>query len=526
MTSQPDNSRRPVRRALISVYDKTGLAELARGLAEAGVEIVYTGSTAQRIAEAGVEVTPVDSLTGFPECLEGRVKTLHPRVHAGILADTRKPEHLKQLADLDVKPFELVVVNLYPFTDTVASGADYDACVEQIDIGGPSMVRAAAKNHPSVAVLVDPADYGQALEAVAAGGFSLDQRRHLAAAAFRHTGAYDVAVATWMTEQTSGAGTGADSGYPVWQGQSLDLAATLRYGENPHQSAALYTDAAAAPGLAQARQLHGKEMSYNNYVDGDAAWRSAFDHAEPCVAIIKHANPCGIAIDSDIAAAHRAAHDCDPVSAFGGVIAANREVSVEMAEQVAEIFTEVIIAPSYADGAVEILQRKKNIRILQAQAPVGGEIERKQISGGVLVQQRDSLDAPGDVVSGWTKACGADADEQTLRDLLFAWRACRAVKSNAILLATGGATVGVGMGQVNRVDSARLAVQRAGERVSGAVAASDAFFPFADGLEVLAEAGVRAVVQPGGSVRDAEVIEAAEKAGITMYFTGARHFFH
>ncbi|HJC59682.1 MAG TPA: bifunctional phosphoribosylaminoimidazolecarboxamide formyltransferase/IMP cyclohydrolase [Candidatus Dietzia intestinigallinarum] len=526
MTSQPDNSRRPVRRALISVYDKTGLAELARGLAEAGVEIVSTGSTAQRIAEAGVEVTPVDSLTGFPECLEGRVKTLHPRVHAGILADTRKPEHLKQIADLDVKPFELVVVNLYPFTDTVASGADYDACVEQIDIGGPSMVRAAAKNHPSVAVLVDPADYAQALEAVAAGGFSLDQRRHLAAAAFRHTGAYDVAVATWMTEQTSDAGTGADSGYPVWQGQSLDLAATLRYGENPHQSAALYTDAAAAPGLAQARQLHGKEMSYNNYVDGDAAWRSAFDHAEPCVAIIKHANPCGIAIDSDIAAAHRAAHDCDPVSAFGGVIAANREVSVEMAEQVAEIFTEVIIAPSYADGAVEILQRKKNIRILQAQAPVGGEIERKQISGGVLVQQRDSLDAPGDVVSGWTKACGADADEQTLRDLLFAWRACRAVKSNAILLATGGATVGVGMGQVNRVDSARLAVQRAGERVSGAVAASDAFFPFADGLEVLAEAGVRAVVQPGGSVRDAEVIEAAEKAGITMYFTGARHFFH
>ena len=526
MTSQPDNSRRPVRRALISVYDKTGLTELARGLADAGVEIVSTGSTAQRISEAGIDVTPVDSLTGFPECLEGRVKTLHPRVHAGILADTRKPEHLEQIADLDVKPFELVVVNLYPFTDTVASGADYDACVEQIDIGGPSMVRAAAKNHPSVAVLVDPAGYGEALEAVAAGGFSLTQRRSLAAAAFRHTGAYDVAVATWMTEQTSDAGADADPGYPVWQGQSLDLAATLRYGENPHQSAALYTDAAAAPGLAQARQLHGKEMSYNNYVDGDAAWRSAFDHAEPCVAIIKHANPCGIAIDPDVAAAHRAAHECDPVSAFGGVIAANREVSVEMAEQVAEIFTEVIIAPSYANGAVEILQRKKNIRILEAQAPVEGDVERKQISGGVLVQQRDSLDAPGDVVSGWTKACGGDADEQTLRDLLFAWRACRAVKSNAILLAQSGATVGVGMGQVNRVDSARLAVQRAGERVSGAVAASDAFFPFADGLEVLAEAGVRAVVQPGGSVRDAEVIEAAEKAGITMYFTGARHFFH
>ncbi|GLB65397.1 bifunctional purine biosynthesis protein PurH [Dietzia sp. NCCP-2495] len=535
MTSQPDNSRRPVRRALISVYDKTGLTELAKGLADAGVEIVSTGSTAQRISDAGIDVTPVDALTGFPECLEGRVKTLHPRVHAGILADTRKPEHLEQIAELDVQPFELVVVNLYPFTDTVASGADYDACVEQIDIGGPSMVRAAAKNHPSVAVLVDPAGYGEALDAVAAGGFSLDQRRTLAAAAFRHTGAYDVAVATWMTEQTSGAG--ADAGmdatdgdtaveFPVWLGQSLDRAATLRYGENPHQSAALYTDAAAAPGLAQARQLHGKEMSYNNYVDGDAAWRSAFDHAEPCVAIIKHANPCGIAIDADIAAAHRAAHECDPVSAFGGVIAANREVSVEMAEQVAEIFTEVIIAPSYADGAVEILQRKKNIRILKAQPPAADEFERKQISGGVLVQQRDSLDADGDVVAGWTKACGDDADEQTLRDLLFAWRGCRAVKSNAILLASGGATVGVGMGQVNRVDSARLAVQRAGDRVTGAVAASDAFFPFADGLEVLAEAGVRAVVQPGGSVRDAEVIEAAEKAGITMYFTGARHFFH
>ena len=516
------DSRRPVRRALISVYDKTGLEELARGLADAGVEIVSTGSTAQRIADAGIAVTPVDALTGFPECLEGRVKTLHPRVHAGILADTRKPEHLEQIEGLGVHPFELVVVNLYPFTDTVASGADYDACVEQIDIGGPSMVRAAAKNHPSVAVLVDPAGYGDALEAVAAGGFTLEQRRRLAAAAFRHTGAYDVAVATWMTEQTSG----ADEGYPVWQGQSLDLVATLRYGENPHQSAALYTDAAAAPGLAQARQLHGKEMSYNNYVDGDAAWRSAFDHAEPCVAIIKHANPCGIAIDADIAAAHRAAHECDPVSAFGGVIAANREVTVEMAEQVAEIFTEVIIAPSYADGAVEILQRKRNIRILEAQPPAGEEIERKQISGGVLVQQRDALDADGDVVAGWTKACGDDADEQTLRDLQFAWRACRAVKSNAILLAQSGATVGVGMGQVNRVDSARLAVQRAGERVTGAVAASDAFFPFADGLEVLAEAGVRAVVQPGGSVRDAEVIEAAEKAGITMYFTGARHFFH
>ena len=517
-----DQSRRPVRRALVSVYDKTGLAEFARGLADAGVEIVSTGSTARTIAEAGVEVTAVEELTGFPECLEGRVKTLHPRVHAGILADSRKPEHLEQIADLGVESFELVAVNLYPFTETVASGADEDACVEQIDIGGPSMVRAAAKNHPSVAVLVDPAGYPEALEAVRAGGFTLDDRRRLAAAAFRHTGAYDVAVATWMTERTAG----DDEGFPVWLGQSLDLERPLRYGENPHQAAALYSDPAAAPGLAQAEQLHGKEMSYNNYTDGDAAWRSAWDHEEPCVAIIKHANPCGIAVAPDLAAAHRAAHESDPVSAFGGVIATNRSVTVEMAEQVAEIFTEVVIAPGYDDGAVEILQRKKNVRILVAEPPVRTGLERKEITGGVLVQQRDALDAPGDTTDGWTLACGEAADEATLRNLLFAWRACRAVKSNAILLASDGATVGVGMGQVNRVDSARLAVQRAGDRVRGAVAASDAFFPFADGLEVLAEAGVRAVVQPGGSVRDAEVIEAAERAGLTMYLTGTRHFFH
>ena len=527
-----DQSRKPVRRALVSVYDKTGLAELATGLAEAGVEIVSTGSTAQQIADAGVAVTGVEELTGFPECLEGRVKTLHPRVHAGILADTRKPEHVQQIADLGVESFELVVVNLYPFTDTVASGADDDACVEQIDIGGPSMVRAAAKNHPSVAVLVDPAGYSDALEAVREGGFTLARRRELAAEAFRHTASYDVAVATWMTEQTASNGDGAGdevegrAAFPAWLGQSLERSVTLRYGENPHQGAALYVDPAAAPGLAQAEQLHGKEMSYNNYTDGDAALRAAYDHAEPAVAIIKHANPCGVAIGDDVAAAHRAAHACDPVSAFGGVIASNREISVEMAEQVAEIFTEVILAPSYAEGAVEVLSRKKNIRILVAPAPVAGHLEHKQISGGVLVQERDDLTADGDVSGGWTKACGPDVDAATLRDLEFAWRSCRAVKSNAIVLADAGALVGVGMGQVNRVDSARLAVQRAGERAGGSVAASDAFFPFPDGLQVLAEAGVKAVVQPGGSVRDTEVIEAAEAAGVTMYLTGARHFFH
>ena len=523
-------TKRPIRRALVSVYDKTGLVELAKALGEAGVEIVSTGSTAKQIAEAGVDVTPVEQLTDFPECLEGRVKTLHPRVHAGILADTRKSEHLEQIAELGVAPFDLVIVNLYPFTETVASGANYDECVEQIDIGGPSMVRAAAKNHPSVGVVVSPESYGAVAEAVAGGGFTLSQRRALAAEAFRHTAAYDVAVGTWITEKTSGDSVSGEaveqSEFPVWTGQSLQRKATLRYGENPHQSAALYTDAAAAPGIAQATQLHGKEMSFNNYQDGDAAWRAAFDHAEPCVAIIKHANPCGIAVAGDVAAAHRAAHACDPLSAFGGVIAVNREVTVEMAKQVAEIFTEVIIAPSYEDGAVEILQGKKNIRILTAPVPEE-RIERKQITGGALLQSRDVLDAPGDVASGWTKACGEDVSDEVLRDLVFAWRAGRAVKSNAILLASSGATVGVGMGQVNRVDSAHLAVQRAGaERAAGAVASSDAFFPFADGLQVLIDAGVKAVVQPGGSVRDGEVIEAAEKAGITMYLTGARHFFH
>ncbi|MFE3293012.1 bifunctional phosphoribosylaminoimidazolecarboxamide formyltransferase/IMP cyclohydrolase [Rhodococcus sp. NPDC059234] len=514
--------RKALRRALVSVYDKTGLVELASGLHAAGVELVSTGSTAARIAEAGIPVTPVESLTGFPECLEGRVKTLHPRVHAGVLADTRKPEHLAQLEELGIEAFQLVVVNLYPFTATVASGATPDECVEQIDIGGPSMVRAAAKNHPSVAVVVDPARYEDVLAAVAEGGFTLAERTALAAQAFQHTASYDVAVASWMTSTL----VESDSQFPEWAGASWDRSAVLRYGENPHQAAALYVNPAAPAGLAQATQLHGKEMSYNNYTDGDAAWRAAFDFAEPAVAIIKHANPCGIAVGADIAQAHRKAHACDPVSAFGGVIAANREITVEMAEQVAEIFTEVVIAPSYAPGAVEVLARKKNVRVLEAVAPTEAGIELRPISGGALLQERDVLDAEGDNPANWTLAVGEPADAKTLADLEFAWRACRSVKSNAILLASDGASVGVGMGQVNRVDSAHLAVTRAGDRVAGSVGASDAFFPFPDGLQVLANAGVKAVVQPGGSVRDNEVIEAAREAGITMYLTGARHFAH
>ncbi|PQP26197.1 bifunctional phosphoribosylaminoimidazolecarboxamide formyltransferase/IMP cyclohydrolase [Rhodococcus opacus] len=517
------SERKAVRRALVSVYDKTGLVELATGLHKAGVELVSTGSTAAKIADAGIPVTPVEALTGFPECLEGRVKTLHPRVHAGVLADTRKPEHLAQLEELGIEAFQLVVVNLYPFTQTVASGATPDECVEQIDIGGPSMVRAAAKNHPSVAVVVDPARYDDVLTAVADGGFTLPERTALAAQAFQHTASYDVAVASWMTSTLVEPG---DSQFPEWAGATWDRSAVLRYGENPHQAAALYVNPAAPAGLAQAEQLHGKEMSYNNYTDGDAAWRAAFDFSAPAVAIIKHANPCGIAVGADIAEAHRKAHACDPVSAYGGVIAANREITVEMAEQVAEIFTEVIIAPSYADGALGVLQRKKNIRVLLAQAPTATGIELRPVSGGALLQERDVLDAEGDDPANWTLAVGDAADEQTLKDLEFAWRACRSVKSNAILLASDGASVGVGMGQVNRVDSAHLAVQRAGDRVVGSVGASDAFFPFPDGLQVLANAGVKAVVQPGGSVRDNEVIDAAKEAGITMYLTGARHFAH
>jgi phosphoribosylaminoimidazolecarboxamide formyltransferase/IMP cyclohydrolase len=519
--------RRAIRRALISVYDKTGLGDLARGLHEAGVSIVSTGSTAKTIADTGVPVTAVEEVTGFPEVLDGRVKTLHPHVHAGLLADQRKPEHVSALAELGVAPFELVVVNLYPFTQTVDSGAGEDECVEQIDIGGPSMVRAAAKNHPSVAVVVDPLGYDGVLAAVRAGGFTLEERKKLASLAFRHTAEYDVAVAAWMSSVLASEGDDAPASLPLWTGATYRREAVLRYGENPHQQAALYRYDSGWPGLAQAQQLHGKEMSYNNYTDADAAWRAAFDHEDICVAIIKHANPCGIAISSaSVADAHRKAHECDPLSAFGGVIAANTEVTVEMAETVADIFTEVIIAPAYEPGAVEVLARKKNIRVLLASEPQTGGTEFRQISGGLLIQQRDEFTAPGDDSANWTLATGSPADPSTLADLKFAWLSCRAVKSNAIVVAADGATVGVGMGQVNRVDAAKLAVQRAGDRVQGAVAASDAFFPFPDGLEVLADAGVKAIVHPGGSVRDEEVIAAAAKAGITLYLTGARHFAH
>ncbi len=531
-----------VRRALLSVSDKTGLLELAQALDKAGVDIISTGGTYSAIKAAGIPVTEVSQVTGFPETLDGRVKTLHPSIHAGILADMRLIAHEGQLDALKVLPFELVVVNLYPFVQTVQSGAKGDAVVEQIDIGGPAMVRAAAKNHANVAIVVDPAKYGEIITAVEQGGTTMQQRRELAYQAFSHTARYDSAVANWFGAELEAAwqrdaGQSAENeaknpGFASTVELKGQLGNVLRYGENAHQAAAIYRTVGedAVAGIAQARQFGGKEMSYNNYVDADAALRAAYDFTEPAVAIIKHANPCGIAVGDPnapdvIADAHAKAHMCDSVSAFGGVIATNRTVTVTMARQVAGIFTEVIIAPGYELEALQILLEKKNLRVLELPANYSREsLEIKQISGGLLVQQSDEFSNFSTV--NWKLVTGKKADTATMADLEFAWRACRAVKSNGILLAREGASVGVGMGQVNRVDSCKLAVERAESRSRGAVAASDAFFPFADGLQILIDAGVKAVVQPGGSMRDAEVIAAAEAAGITMYFTGERHFFH
>ena len=546
--------RRPIRRALISVFDRTGIADLARALAGAGAEIVSTGSTAATIRDAGVEVTEVEAVTGFPEMLDGRVKTLHPRIHGGILADQRLDSHREQLAAHDIAPFDLVVVNLYPFADTVAAGGSPAEIIEKIDVGGPSMVRGAAKNFASLAVVVEPEGYAQAARAAAAGGFTLAERRELAAIAFQVTADYDTAIADWMLGQVEGAeqestDEGADS--PLSPTHLLDISdqeaaelgftTTLRYGENPHQRARLAVPDEDDPGLAGAELLGGKPMSFNNYVDADAAARAAFDHDQPCVVVMKHNNPCGVAVAAegeDIARAHARAHGTDPVSAYGGVIAANRPVTLAMAEQVGPVFTEVILAPGYEDAALELLRRKKNLRILQVPERPRTGMEIRHIWGGSLVQDVDAIDAAGDDPAQWTLAAGDAADPATLADLAFAWRAVRSAKSNAILLARDSAAVGIGMGQVNRLDSCRLAVTRANtlgehaegeaapERSRGAVAASDAFFPFADGAQILIDAGVRAIVQPGGSIRDEEVIEACRAAGVTMYLTGTRHFAH
>jgi phosphoribosylaminoimidazolecarboxamide formyltransferase/IMP cyclohydrolase len=530
-----------IKRALISVSDKTGLIELASALTNAGVSIVSTGSTASTIKAAGIGVTEVAEVTGFAEALDGRVKTLHPKIHGGLLADMRLVNHEEQLLELEIEPFELVVVNLYPFVSTVASGAKGDAVVDQIDIGGPAMVRASAKNYANVAIVVDPSKYSELISSLEAGGTLLAQRRELAALAFAHTARYDTAVASWFNDEVESNALTRQTNETVLKNpgftQSIKLEAellnVLRYGENSHQAAAIYRSkgSLAVSGIAQAKLHNGKEMSYNNYVDADAAVRTAYDFDEPAVAIIKHANPCGIAVapegaDDPIAAAHSAAFLCDSVSAFGGVVAANRTVTMGMALNLLDVFTEVLIAPSYELEALRLLiERKKNLRILELPKNYSRESQEiRQISGGFLVQEPDTF--MNFSTTDWKLVSGAKPDEKVMADLIFAWRAVRAVKSNGILLAKEGASIGIGMGQVNRVDSCKLAVTRGDLRVQGSVAASDAFFPFADGLQVLINAGVKAVVQPGGSVRDEEVIAAAKEAKLTMFFTGERHFYH
>ena len=510
--------RKPIRRALVSVYDKNRLIEIGTALSAAGVEILSTGSTAKSLADAGIPVVEVSQYTGFPEIMGGRVKTLHPRIHGGILADHDNSEHMAAIADLEIAPFDLVIINLYPFAETIASGASFEESIEQIDIGGPAMLRGAAKNHGSVAVISHTSQYDQLLEAINSGGFTEVERRQLALHVFRTTAQYDLAIATWLGQAES-------NELPEWFGQIWQRKSSLRYGENPHQGAAIYSGSTS--GIVDAQQLHGKEMSFNNYTDADAAWRAVLDHRDPAVAIMKHANPCGVAVcEQGVAVAYQHAHECDPVSAFGGVVAANRKVDMAMAEPLSKIFTEVLIAPDFDADALELLMKKPSIRILKCVFTMINPIELRPVSGGMLLQGTDLIDAQGDLPLQWNQVSGEPVDQQTMKDLEFAWRSVRSVKSNAILLAKLTASVGIGMGQVNRVDSARLAVSRAGDRVKGSVAASDAFFPFADGLQILIDAGVKAVVQPGGSVRDEEVIAAAQAAGIAMFFTGTRHFSH
>jgi len=510
--------RKQIRRALVSVYDKDRLIEIGKALSSAGIEILSTGSTAKNLADAGIAVTEVSTYTGFPEIMGGRVKTLHPRVHGGILADQNNPEHLAAIAELDIAPFDLVIINLYPFAVTIASGANFEESIEQIDIGGPSMLRGAAKNHGSVAVICQTSQYDQLLDAIKSGGFTEAERRELALEVFRTTAEYDLAIATWL-------GQSEGKELPDWFGHIWKRKDSLRYGENPHQSAAIYSGGAA--GIVSAQQLHGKEMSFNNYTDAEAAWRAVLDHRDPAVAIMKHANPCGVAVSElGVAVAYQHAHECDPVSAFGGVVAANRKVDLAMAEPLSKIFTEVLIAPDYDADALELLMKKPSIRILKCDVTAINSLELRPVSGGALLQGTDLIDAAGDTLANWTQVSGQPVSAQIMKDLEFAWRSVRSVKSNAILLAKSTASIGIGMGQVNRVDSARLAVSRAGDRVKGCVGASDAFFPFADGLQILIDAGVSAVVQPGGGVRDEEVIAAAQAAGVAMFFTGTRHFSH
>ncbi len=521
----------PIRRALISVSDKTGLTDFARFLADSGVEILSTGGSARAMREAGLPVTEVADHTGFPEMLDGRVKTLHPAIHGGILGVRGNAEHEAAMAAHAIAPIDLVVVNLYPFEQTVAAGADFATCIENIDIGGPALIRAAAKNHDAVTVVVDPEDYAHVIGEMRANGGATTPalRRHLAAAAYARTGAYDAAISGWF---------GGELGerFPRRIAVGGERRQTLRYGENPHQLAAFYVGGARRPGVATATQLQGKELSYNNLNDTDAAFELVAEFERPAVAIIKHANPCGVAEGDDLAAAHAQALRCDPVSAFGGIVAVNRPLDAAAAERIVQVFTEVVIAPDIDAAAREVLAAKKNLRVLVTGAmpdPAAAGMTLRALAGGWLVQNRDAGRVARESLKVVTRRAPS---EQEMADLLFAFRVCKHVKSNAIVYARGGATVGVGAGQMSRVDSARIAAWKAREAAEaageaapltqGSVVASDAFFPFADGLLTAAEAGATAVIQPGGSVRDEEVIAAADDKGLAMVFTGMRHFRH
>ena len=507
-------------RALISVYDKTGVVEFGRRVAAAGYELVSTGGTHRTLTEeGGLEVRQVADVTGSPEILDGRVKTLHPVIHGGLLARRESPEQMAELSAQGIGTIDLVVVNLYPFVETISRpNVTLDDALENIDIGGPTMLRAAAKNFPSVVVVVDPADYERVADKLCSEGLSEEDRRRLAAKAFRHVSEYDAAVTDYLTSE-------AEEELPSRLTISLDKVAGLRYGENPHQSGALYAPAGTVlSGIAGATQLHGRELSYNNLMDADAAWRTVSDFVEPTVAVVKHNNPCGLASRDVIVEAYRQAYEGDTVSAFGGIVAFNRIVDAASAEAMDPIFYEVVIAPGYDDDAMTILQRKRNIRILTVgAAPASTALDLRPIAGGMLVQGADVIvENPAE----WKTVTERGPSAAEKEDLAFAWKAAKHIKSNAIVFAKDRALVGMGAGQPNRVVSVHLSQRIAGDKAKGSVLASDAFFPFPDNIELAAEAGVTAIVQPGGSVRDEEVIAAADQAGLAMLFTGVRHFRH
>jgi phosphoribosylaminoimidazolecarboxamide formyltransferase/IMP cyclohydrolase len=522
---------RPIARALLSVSDKTGLLPFAKALALRGVEILSTGGTARALAEAGIPVTEVAEVTGFPEMLDGRVKTLHPAIHGGLLARRDRADHMAALERARIRPIDLLAVNLYPFAETVARGAGEEECIENIDIGGPALIRAAAKNHADIAVLTDPADYAPVLEEMArhGGATGLALRRRLAGLAYARTAAYDAAIAQWFASREG-------ETFPPVLALAGRRKETLRYGENPHQRAAFYVTGERRPGVATARQLQGRELSYNNLNDTDAAFELVAEFAEPAVAIIKHANPCGVARASDLRQAWEKALACDPMSAYGGIVAVNRPLDAATAEAMARRFIEVVIAPQVTPEAKAALERRTALRLLEAGAmpdPEAPGVALRSLAGGYLLQTRDNGRIGANDLKTVTKRAPTP---QEVADLLFAFRVAKHVKSNAIVYAKGGATVGIGAGQMSRVDSSRIAAQKAADSgnaaglvespAKGSVVASDAFFPMADGLEAAVAAGATAVIQPGGSVRDAEVIAAADKAGIAMVLTGMRHFRH